>query len=498
MPLLTKAKASYTIIAVFSNHNRLVSMQNKQKTVPGKELKGLAKLLYDKILLLVELLPAGSPLPPVSVLKSDFNVGYNILRRVLTALEEEKRLVVKEKSGIYVCARESHGSNKNGAGAIQSGSIPEILGPEPSISILALKPYKFFWDRLASAYNEKGTLLKVSPVYLDGEDMIKGICDGADSDLVSFSGLNLRVQAAMDENAIDLTPFIKGFSPDLELHDWIWEKSGDGRTTGVRPASIMMLLAYRADLFKPFKEDASMQDIVHAAMSARKACGERKAFIFLGHMAMLYRAGALSEKRGSDGMEFAFSTDKLAECLELLRQVSVTEKLSPSCTESYTIYRGSPFAGAPGLVECRATAEMEEGSYRFAPMPVAPGGLEPIMPAPFVYVDERTAYPEECWDFLRFLLSAEGQRIIAGTNMLTPAAKEMYPAMANAERRRAIKRAMENAKPAYDHSPMLYGARFIVELMTERFLKGEFKVDAKALQAEMESRVGKYLRRKTH
>jgi hypothetical protein len=254
----------------------------------------------------------------------------------------------------------------------------------------------------------------------------------------------------------------------------------------------MMLLARRADMLKSFKEAISFEDLALAAARVGKNCATGRAFVFLGYMSFLFRKGAILTARENGGTRVGFRTDRLESCLEFLRELTVRKKLSPFCSESYNIYNKSPFVGGPGLVECRATTVTKGGSHRFAAMPVESGGVEPLFPVPSLHANAATFYPEECWDFIKFILSDKAQKIIAGTDSFLPAAKDVCPSESDVEKRRAIKAALSKARPVYEHSATLYNARFIIESMIERHLKGEMGIEP--LRSEMEFRVNRFMK----
>ena len=469
----------------------------KKKTAK-RGLSGATRLLYEKLSELVNSLAPGAPLPPVRTLKAEFGVGYAVLNRALLSLEREGRIVIKEKKGVFAAVSPPPPS-------APSGIIEEVCheyipwgGRDHSrLRFLAHTSWmgSSLWRELAEAYNRGNPPRPVDFTPMT-EGALKEAASGAKRfDVAAMSSHLAARKYFSDSHLLNLRPFVDAEKPQLPLHEHAWDVREDGGLKGVAPLISMTLLAYRRSVFagqrNAFKEELTHAGLLELASGSKSLAEPGNLFVFLGYMSFFFRHGV--SFLGVDRRTVAFPEAKAIQVLEFLRKVSVDLKLSPYCSESYHIYESPDtlVKRTASLIECHAAMPFPEDTHGFVPMPIEPGGVHPLF-TPVLLVNADTLQPEDAWGFIRFILAEEGQRIIARYPFGLPAAREITPSGISPEKLHAMRRTMARGRLAYADSDALYHARFIIEMLIEKWLKGA--IDVKTLGKEIENRGSRFMR----
>ena len=464
-------------------------MEDKaQKTKTGKK----PSPLYEKLYELVVSLPPGTPLPPVHWLKREYQAGYSALNRALRQLEAEGRVAIRKNKGIFaVEPPEAKGRGDEAEGF----PIPWVFQGKALAGICVPKhPGCEVWKKLVQDYNGASPIKKFELSFIE-EKKLKGVFgEGKDFDLAVFpTHLDMRLRLK-EHDLLDMTRHVASFKPELPLYDEIWDRMS-GPVIGVAPSVAMTLMAYRKDVFKergvalssyPLPEEILM------AAEALKSDFRTSTYVFFGYMAHFHRMGV--PLVGDAGDKLTFDPASVKPVLDFLYKVSVTEKLSPFCSESYQIYSSKEklLSRNGAMLECPAGLGLEEREYGFLPMPALRDGSEPLF-TPVMCVGKNTFYPEECWDFIAYVLSERGQKIIAEKCLGLPAAKDVLPAHLGQERIAAMRSAASRGKVFYRNSITFYEFRFILEMLVERWLKGLMPLEE--LCAEIVSRGNRFIAR---
>lgn len=465
-----------------------------KKTVrKEKELKVKDRLLYEKIRELLISLPPGTPLPPVHWLKREYRTGYSALNRVLKALEAEGRIAIRKNKGIFALdANSAKEKDEVEEGAI---SIP-WLSQAKSLAVICVQKYSGceVWKKLVQNYNNRSPIQKFELSFIEDKKLKSTFGNEKDFDLAVFaSHLNRRFHL-LENNLFEMDRFISSFKPELQLYDEIWDRDRTaGPVTGAAPFISMTLMAYRKDVFKKKKISLSAYPLpgeILRAAELLKGDFENSAYVFLGYMSYFFRMGV--SLLDDEGGGLTFKKADVKPVLDFLRDVSVKKKLSPFCSESYRIYSSEKklLSLKSPLLECPVWSSFDETDYGFLPMPALKNGSEPLF-TPLICIGRNTFYPEECWNFISYVLSGEGQEIIAESCMGLPAAKNILPSHLGTEKIEAMKNIVSRGRVVYRNSITLYEARFIIEMLIERWLKGLMSLEE--LCNEVESRCSRFI-----
>ncbi len=465
-------------------------------------LAGASKLLKEKLAELVDSLAPGTPLPPAKILKAEFGVGYEVLRRAMASLEKEGRVVIRKNKGVFPVS-----SPVEGAAASAEGTDRKV---QPSIpwGHFDDAPLKFLvppswmgdgmWRKLVDAYNRTiaaRTLDAIPVALISGEFDKEPVGGGGRFDMTAASSHLAARKCLRDSDVLDLRLFAESGKSSLGLHAQVWDSRPNGEVKGVAPLLSMTLLAYRKSAF-PRQAEAFTADVSHAKLLELVSPFEGKAvedggmFVFLGYMSFFFRFGVelWSRKAG----KVSLSATQLAPVFEFLRRMSVEKSFSPFCSESYRLYESDErlAKNAGVLTECHTAMPFSGNEYGFSSMPLERGGSHPLF-MPVISLSAETPYPEAAWNFVRFVLGEEGQRIVAAYPFGLPAARDVAPAGVSSEKLAAMWRTVADGRLAYADSETLYRARFVIEMLIEKALKLGWKVEQ--LQREIEERANRFM-----
>ena len=463
-------------------------MREKKK----QSLKGQSLLLYEKLLEIAESLPPGAPMPPVNLLKKNFCAGYAVLNRVIRALEADGKLTVRPRKGVFAAgsARAVQAEpQKDGAG-IFSGMMSSGA-PALSLAVLSKSEDKT-WAALAEAYNAQGGSSRVEPHYFDETGLREIAAEPESLDLCASSHLT-GPDVLPPKNFADLAPLLSGFTSGLKLRENIFARpEGEPRKiSAVSPFQGVMVMACNKEAFKKagakLAQYPSPDEMLEVCRKMEKDFAPGNVFVFLGYMPWFFRFGAQLSARGG---KIVFDAEKSAAVIDFLEKVSVTNKLSPFCSESYSIYNqpGSLLSRRPAFAEVIPGALAGAEDYAFAPMPMSPEGKAPVVRAE-LRVSAGTLFPEECADFIRFTFSEQGQRIIARHSNCLPSAVDIKPENMPPDMVSAMELSAARGETVYEGSLEIFETRFITEMLAERCLKGGMK--RADLKNEIESRCGR-------
>ena len=465
----------------------------KNKT---NELKGAARLLYGKLKDLVEALPVGTPLPPARLLKHEYNVGYSVLRRALAALETDGKILIKNKKGIFASGQSE--GKKDETVKQEYYSNPWLFSGENKISLCVFKGiYRELWGKIADAFNAHSPMIKIE-LKDAGEKMMKEISTGSSAfDLAAFpSYLHRRVVVPSSE----LLEFNPSFKNELELYDYAFDRDKrDSPVTGVCPWLSMSFLTWDRKIFKQkelsFEGTASAyEDIVEKGRILNHLCKKpENTFVFLGYMSHFFRSG-LKMKYIQNKPLFP-DRKRLSAVIDFFDEVSVKNRISPFCSETYKIYLspGSRISENNIMRETFADEKFDEEKRGAILMPASADGRHPVF-APVLCASVQTLFPDTCHDFMRFTLSEEAQKIIASALPYLPAARELDPETGGKEKILAMRHAAEKGSVVYKDNIALYEARLIIEMLIEKYLKGQTG-GREELFAEMEKNISSYIKK---
>lgn len=460
-----------------------------------KRLKGRSRLLYEKVYELVISLPPGTPLPPIHWLKREYRTGYIPLNRVLKLLEAEGRIAIRKNKGIFAIEPRVENNMKNNGDESGGLSIPWSCQGKSLANIYVHKyPGCDVWKKLVQDYNSSSPIKKLELNIIDDKKLKSAFGEDKDFDIAVFpSHLNRRFH--LNENdLLGMDRYISSFKPELPLYDEIWDSDRNaGPVTGVAPFISMTLMAYRRDAFK--RKDISLSaypppDEILKAAELLKDDFKDSTYVFLGYMSYFFRMGIPLLNKDTD--KLIFKAEKIRPLLDFLYAVSVKKKLSPFCSESYRLYSSGEklFSMKAAMLECPVGSNLDEKDYGFLPMPALKNGSEPLF-TPVICIGRNTFYPEECWNFICYVLSEKGQKIIAETCMGLPAAKDILPSHLGTEKIEAMKNIISRGEVVYRNSITLYEARFIIEMLIERWLKGLMSLEE--LCNETENRCNRFI-----
>jgi hypothetical protein len=454
------------------------------------KLKGRDIPLYERLLELAESLPPGTPMPPVNLLKRNFGVGYTPLNRALRALESDGKIIIKERKGVFAV---------RGGGLAPAAAEKDRQGLKFSAFAVKAPPLSLAvcsgvadgtWRGLAELYNSR--LAPESPrvelVTLESSEF-----RGTAADPGSFDILVMPKPAhdsPPGENFLDIRAYSDALKTGAALRKDIWAGRGPVRSA---PAFMSaMVMALHRKTFERRGLDPADAGTPGGVLKICGASGKDFApgniFVFHGYMSWFFRFGSPFL---TNGAEFVFDLEKAGPALDFLRRIH-DGRFSPLCSESYRVYEeGGPLLSGPAMAEIWP-GEIRGGieDYVFAPAPVAGTGVNPLFSAD-ICVSAETVMPEEALAFVRFVLSDEGQRVTAKSCGCLPAAAGLKPADMPEELVSALEVSVSRSGAVYDGCPVLYDARFIVEMLTERFVKGE--IDAGKLKQEIESRCARFI-----
>jgi ABC-type glycerol-3-phosphate transport system substrate-binding protein len=252
-------------------------------------------------------------------------------------------------------------------------------------------------------------------------------------------------------------------------------------------------MAYRKNVFRESGISLSaypLPDEILKAAEVLKNVFKNRTYVFLGYMAYFFRMGIPFVN--DEGNKLTFNQERVKPLLDFLYKASITEKLSPFCSESYRTYSSMEklVAMKGAMMECPIGINLDEKEYGFLPMPALRDGSEPMF-TPVICIGKNTFYPEECWSFVSYVLSERGQRTISENCMGLPAARDILPMRPGQEKIEAMRNIISRGKVSYRNCITLYEARFIIEMLIERWLKGMMPLDE--LCSEMEARCNRFI-----
>lgn len=446
-----------------------------EKSLNILTLKGTEKLLYESLLQKASSLPAGMPLPAMQKLKEEFNVGFDKLRRVLACLHTEGWIVIRKNHGVFVADRQTEAELTNPV-ILENEyhHIPWLKTDVPELSLLipGCPGETKMWNELVETHNHDNSHAKVI-IKVQTERKSPN-----SSDLVYFTDRLERIISYPESGSLlDLTPFIEQEPPELPIYDCAWDRdSQTGAILGVPLYLVTPFLAYQRKHFKNTElstaESFDWEDILDWGKAVKKNFGIQKVLLYSGYMPFFFRWGI--NLFSPDGNQVKIDPEELNPLLLLLRKLIVKEQIAPYWSEAKDQYNFKQY-NSYSMIEASSYLNIEEKVFGLAPMPLKNGSIESIYYPP-LSIKANTLYPNECWEFIRFVISEAGQRIVAKYRLDLPVAKGIVPEHVSLEKLELMRRIVESGQSLPEEYVAPFLTRSIIQTEIEGWLRKETDV----------------------
>ncbi len=469
-------------------------MNERRPEKPDATLTGSASWIYAQLQELAASLAPGTPLPPVALLKNNYKVGYETLNRVLKALEASGWVAIRRNKGIFALRPDLEeppevpepGESAAPPAADDGGyAVPWLQRNRQQLRLNLFDSYTpsiKSWQRLVRLYNQRSPFYQIEITEQAPELAAEAGNAETPFDLAVFSShIDRRLQLPA-EAVLPLRDLAGPMLHDPRWHGFTWGHDGDGEVTGVIPRVVTMLLEYdasaMADAGAAWSVTPDPGELLRCARALQSGREPQPVFLCLGYMAWFYRLHISLCDPATGAM--AATPETLAPLLRFLEALADAPPLAPLCSEAYANYYGTrrKMLSVP-LNESWLTSQDRPGSA-FVPMPRVPEGKEPLF-GPEIVIGRHSFYPEECWNFIRFVLSGEAQETMGQLLPCVPAHRSTVAQAVSPARHRSLELAAGHGELVYTREPWLFEARFIIELLIERYLKREITADTLAV-----------------
>jgi ABC-type glycerol-3-phosphate transport system substrate-binding protein len=440
-----------------------------------EELKGTALKLYESLSALIDTYPTGNALPPIQTLKKEYRVGQKTIQKVLNSLSDEGRIIIKKQKGIFVLNNSPEPTD----------SVPDSIADEPmeiyfpwtspgkyalklNYSTALRKPLML--EKLVKAYNHKTKLTNIELI-ANNDSQFTNLNNGnGDFDLIYNHSHLLQ---SSDKSFLDINNLAQHTPPELDLYPMAWHKQpGSDKLTGVSPWLALSMLAYNKKLLPKAginpEDFQSWDNLFNYCLSLKQTTTSNYALIMTGYMSSFSRWGiSLSTSKNT----LTLDPEKLSGFANFIKEMT-SSGCCPTCSECWDIYEKMTcynIMQTYPLMESLSYMNFMSDDIGFAPFPLQENGSE-IVSLPLFHIGAQSSFPEECWDFIRFTLSPEGQTIIDTCKRGLPTAKDYSPTGFSEDKVETMKEIMKNANVAYQDSQLPFKVRYIIESQLERWL----------------------------
>lgn len=449
---------------------------------------------YLKLVKMLDGMCPGTPLPAMNSLKKELGIGYLKLKEIFRELETEGRIIVRENLGTIVTGKTSPTERRH-----NTNIIPWASSCELTIRMVTdvTSEHAALWHELISRFNKCGGLCKIKLESIENAEFENIFHQPESWDIVlASSHLKRKKLCSQKEMFLNLDSFAKPHQQNGILYECIWDRDpASGIAVGVGPYACTTLLIYRKDILNKHKCSISSapdaNEIIEICRRLKNEFADGGRFIFLGYMSWFFRHGF--KIFGAKENRAELSESKLRAVLDILRDMIGLEKHSPCFNNSLPYYSGSNNAGTCDcpLFETNSALNIKNSQYGYSMMPGNASRIEPVF-FPSMCISRETLFPEECCEFLNFVLSEEGQKTVAKYSTGMPAMKDINPEGVDEDKLNAMKLALEYGRTAYEKSVSCYESRMIIERSLDKwFVTGG---DLRRMLSETEARTNRFIK----
>ncbi|MBN1446207.1 MAG: extracellular solute-binding protein [Candidatus Omnitrophica bacterium] len=461
----------------------------KKKQLPA----GRTKEVYDNLREdIIKMFP-GSVIPSIKQLQNSYSAGQSTVVKAISALEDEGLLIRKPRKGVFVAGNIPETSHLK----IPRHSYPSWISvPHDHITFAVPVTSEIsLWNSLASAFNSSQPHVPVIMHQITEKEIFLPAAENEMPDMAVFSHplvTNYPYFNSLDW--LDLSPFLntvnqKDYYPNAFIRD------GENRAWGASPYLTTSMIVLNKKVFRECGEDIpgdswTWEDLFDVSVRLKQKMarkGIRWALVLMGYMNYFFHKGV--SFRDAKTEQYIVNTPDMKEAFVFLKRTIVEEKTVPMWSE----IRGKH--NSLDIVENGLSAMFEEYSYYkeqknrgfeigIAPIPVSAGGIRTVSMSP-ICISSASLNIDDCWEFLKFILSEEGQKIVASSTNSLPARKSVIPEGLSPERLRVQQRAAAEGEIIYRRWPDIFAVRGIIESAFEKWLRFGGNLDELLNETEM-------------
>lgn len=450
----------------------------------------------------------GALLPSVSAMKRRWKAGQSTLMKVLDRLEREGKITRRRRVGILVAHPQTEVFQSPARRPVDAFSPWVRTSPTTITCLASLIEERALWEDLVAAFHHAHGKFRVALEFLPDHEIIRRLEKPHPPMLVELcSGPDFYERVWEGNLFQDLSIFLLSLGPSSLYYDAALVRDNSGRVVAVTP----LLIAEIAFANRRLLEQASLElpsrkwgweELPHLTREARKRLPQVSPWGYLipGYAFFFMRCGV--ELVDPKTNKITLDTPVHREVLRLLRRLICKERVMPLCSDlpsESTIYRD--FVEGKALMAQGFSYLLEDGSLgrrlekmelAFAMTPSHPRG-RPIISGPILCLDAASHYYEEGWELLRFILSEEGQRLVAKYRAYAPVLKSVPPGSprihamgheAASSFVRVMQQSASDGQFAYLDGPVLFRVLHVIESVVDRWLRFSGDLDQALAQAE--------------
>ncbi len=437
----------------------------------------------------------GAALPPIKHLQKIYSAGQSTIVKIIGMLEDEGLIVRKPRKGIFVSEKALiHSETNNGV----SPFYPEFLSvPRDHVTFAIPEMFEVsMWNHLINVFNNSGSHVPVRLKQVPNAEIISPAAPDKTMDMAIFSHpfgtINLKFNSL---DWLDLSPFLSTLDKN-EYYEKTFISDGENRVWGAAPYLISPFICINKDILRECGQGMpelswGWEDFLSYSVMLKESIkkpGIKWIFILMGYMNYFFHAGVsfVDEKTG----QYTVNTPAMKEAVVFLKKMLLEEKVSPMwwserCGKSnYADMFESRMAVMAERYSYHCNSGKEDFKPGMAPMPLAKGGTRTLC-CFAMGINNLSLNIEDCWEFLKFVLSEQGQNIVAEHTGHLPARKSVLPQKSFPELVKIQQQAVREGEFFYSGCENLYFVRNIIEAAVKKWLRLGGDLDMILRETEM-------------
>lgn len=439
---------------------------NVKKAVSDQsdKIKGRAFEIYLDLCRRVDKLPPNSQLPSLRELQRHYTAGQQTITTVLDRLAETRLLLRQPRRKIRLNPIVS-------AAKINHHTSHSHWSPKSNVAATfgldcSLAPA---WQPIIDRFNQSSSRM-IKPHYVKTLPDLIGLAQHGNVDFALFH-TNPISQGELGSTLpfIELKEFIKtlrlnDFYPALQIID------PDGRHWGIAASLTLSAIFSNRRFGRLPCADLTWQELLPHLRQLKKANPKLlHSFEFNGYSTFLLNEGV--KMVDPETGEISLACENFADSLQLLKNI-MGEGIAPLYSETYHDQSSRRWFedGQVAAKEDWTTSAPLHLEFDVLPMP-AHKGIARAVYSEFFSICSGSMYYNTSWDFIKFVLSPEGQQLVTEGNTVFPVRRHLRPPYLTPEQFEVFAQVLERCTVKLEDYYLPVQLRLIIETGIDRWVK---------------------------